>query len=186
MNLECTFAQIITNRTTSKPKQSSHIQEWLGTPDVPHYLSIRIGNYLEALFNTLLAELSILSELPLKGKQRIITYNNEDHQVDIVARIGSAIYHRELKANTNLDRGKKRDVLRREQSIAKALADRYPGCVIDSCVFCPFFDTSREVSGLGKVEGLADFIDTFGLNISIEEFISLGKSEQIHKLLLLK
>jgi len=186
LNLETTFAQILTNRTISKPRQSSLIQQWLGTPDVPQYLSIRIGNYLEELFNTILGELSILSELPLKGKQRIITYNNEDHQVDIVARIGPVIYHRELKANTDLDRGKKRDVLRREQSIAKALADRYPGCVIDSCVFCPFFDTSRQVSGLGRVEGLADFIDTFSLKISVEQFKALGKAEQIHTLLLLK
>lgn len=106
MNLETTFAQILTNKTISKPKQSSHIQEWLGTPNVPQYLSIRIGNYLEELFNIILGELSILSELPLKGKQRIITYDNEDHQVDIVARIGSVIYHRELKTNTDLDRGK--------------------------------------------------------------------------------
>ena len=186
MNLECTFAQILANKTISKPKQSSHIQQWLGTSNVPQYLSIRIGNYLEELFNTLLQDISILSELTLKGKQRILRYDNQDHQVDILARIGTRIYHRELKTNTDLDRGKKRDVRRRENYIYLALNETYPEYSIDSCVFCPFFTSSREVSGLGKVEGLADFIDTFGLNISIEEFISLGKSEQIHKLLLLK
>ena len=186
MNLETTFAQILTAKPVSKPKQSSLIKEWLGTADVPQYLSIRIGNYLEELFNTVLGNLSILSELSLKGKQRIITFNGEDHQVDILACIDNVIYHRELKANTDLDRGKKRDVLRREQSIFAALTQKYPDCIIDSCVFCPFYDTSRQISGLGKVEGLADFINTFNLDISVEQFKAVGKSEQIHKLLLLK
>ena len=186
MNLETTFAQILTDKTISKPRQSSLIKQWLGTPDVPQYLSVRLGNYLEELFNAILGDLSILSELPSKGKQRIITFAGETHQVDILARIDNVIYHRELKANTDLDRGKKRDVLRREQSIFAALTEKYPQCVIDSCVFCPFFDTSRQVSGLGRVEGLADFINTFNLDISVDQFKALGKSEQIHTLLLLK
>ena len=186
MNLESTFAQILRNQSLAKPKQSSLIQQWLGTTNVPQYLSIRIGNYLELLFNFIIGDINILPELPLKGKQRILSHNNEDHQVDILARIGSVIYHRELKTNTDLDRGKKRDVRKREHSIYKALVERYPGHTIDSCVFCPFFTSSRQISGLGKVEGLADFIDTFALNISVKEFESLGKSEQIHTLLLLK
>jgi len=185
LNLENTFAQILSDRPITTPKPSSLIKDWLGA-DLPQSLSIKIGNYLEELFNTILGDLSILSELSLKRKQRIITYKNEDHQVDILARVGQVIYHRELKTNITLDRGKKRDVLSREVSISKALLEKYPGCTIDSCVFCPFFTNSQTVAGLGKVEGLADFIDTFKLNITVDEFNAVGKSEQIHKLLLLK
>lgn len=186
MNLETTFAQIIESKPYKKAKSSSLIQPWLGVTELSQSLSIKIGNYLEELFNCLLGDLNIISQLPQKGKQYICTYEGEDHQVDLLARVNNVIYHRELKCNTDLDRGKKRDVRRREESIFNALHELYPKWTISSCVFCPFLDTSQEISGLGRVEGLADFIDTFSLNFTVEDFKALGKSEQIHKLLLLK
>ena len=186
MKLEEIFAQILINKPIRKPKKSSLIKEWLGTKDVPHYLSIRLGNYLELLFNTILGPSNILNDLSIVRKQSVLRYNSEEHQVDILARINNTIYHRELKTNTDLDRGKKRDTRRREKAIYAALVEKYPDCQIDSCVFCPFIDTSRQISGLGKVEGLADFITTFNLDITIEEFKALGKLEKIHNLLLLK
>ena len=186
MQLTDVFADILTSAPITKGRQSSHIQQWLGTTAVPQSLSIKIGTYLERLFNQLLGDYSILNELPLVRQNHVIYYDDEEHQVDILARIGDTIYHREMKANTDLDRGKKRDTLRREQAIVNALKDRYPGTVINSCVFCPFFTTSREVSGLGTVEGLAEFIYTFNLDITVQDFKDVGKSEQIHKLLLLK
>ena len=37
------------------------------------------------------------------------------HQVDLLLRKDGVIYHREIKRNLDLDRGKKRDVLLREK-----------------------------------------------------------------------
>ena len=90
---------------------------------------------------------------------------------------------RELKCNLDLDRGKKRDVRTREHIILTGLRKKFDE-PIDACVFCPFLQTSREVSGLGIVEGLHRFITRFNLDITIEEFKSLGRDEQILRELL--
>ena len=42
------------------------------------------------------------------------SYKEEFHQVDLLLAKDEVIYHREIKCNLDLDRGKKRDVLYRE------------------------------------------------------------------------
>ena len=64
--------------------------------------------------------------------------------------------------------------------ILEALKTKYDDVLIDSCVFSPFEDTSRDVSGLGRVEGLIEFIDNFDVDLTVEEFKQLG-DEQIHR-----
>ena len=178
------LAHIIYQRrkTESKPRLSSPIKQWLGR-DIPQSLSIRIGNYIEDFFIELTCGYGILNELVLKNGQRLINWDNSWHQVDLLLAKDEVIYHREIKCNLDLDRGKKRDVLHREDCITKALVEKYEA-PIDSCVFCPFIDTSREVSGLGRVEGLAEFIDNFDVDLTVEEFKELGRNELIHEALL--
>ena len=176
--------QIIRNRrkTEKPPRLSSPIKQWLGR-DIPQSLSIRIGNYIEDFFVQLTGWYGILHELQKQGGQYVIAFNEEFHQVDLLLAKDEVIYHREIKCNLDLDRGKKRDVLYREDCIVEALIAKYEA-PIDSAVFCPFLDTSREVSGLGKVEGLTEFIDNFDVNLTVEEFKELGRDEQIHRALL--
>ena len=183
-NVSLLTAVINHKRKSEKPaKKSSLIKQWLGI-DISQSLSIRIGNYLEEFFVQLVDDISILSDLELRDGQRVIQRDGEYHQVDLLVRINDTIYHREIKCNLDLDRGKKRDVIYREECIVAALQSKYSGCDIDSAVFCPFLNTPREVSGLGKVEGLAEFIDTFNVDLTVDEFKELGRNEQIHRTLL--
>lgn len=170
-------------KSEKPPKNSSLIKRWLGF-DVSQSLCVRIGNYLEEFFVQLVDDISILPDLELLDGQRVISNDGEYHQVDLLMRLDATIYHRELKSNPGLDRGKKRDVIYREECIVSALKLKYPGCEIDSAVFCPFYDTSQEISGLGKVEGLTEFINTFGIDLTVDEFKELGRDEQIHRALL--
>jgi hypothetical protein len=181
--LEDLFIDVIHSRkTATKPRQSSLIQQWLGT-HIPQSASIRIGYYIEDLFVKLLGEKSILNELTKKGKTYNIIVDGTTHQVDLLARVNGEIFHREIKCNIDLDNGKSRDVLFREECIVNGLFAKYRS-VINSAVFCPFLESSQYISRLGNVEGLNDFIKTFQLDISLEDFISLGRSEQIHTALL--
>ena len=185
-NVSLLTAVINHKRKSEKPaKKSSLIKQWLGI-DISQSLSIRIGNYLEEFFVQLVDDISILPDLQLRDGQRVIERDGEYHQVDLLVRIDDTIYHREIKCNLDLDRGKKRDVIYREECIVAALQEKYldSDIDIDSGVFCPFLDTSREVSGLGKVEGLAEFIDTFNVDLTVDEFKELGRNEQIHRTLL--
>ena len=167
----------------TKPKLSSLIKQWLGR-DIPQSLCIRVGTYIEKLFVELSCLHSILIELEVYSGDRGVWHDNEFHQIDFLVLKDDVIYHREIKSNLDLDRGKKRDVLYREGVITEALKTKYPGKLINSCVFCPFIDTSRKVSGLNRVEGLTEFIDTFDVDITVEEFKKLGRNEQIHSALL--
>ena len=183
MLLENLFIDVIQSRkTAAKPRKSSLIQQWLGF-QIPQSTSIRIGYYIEDLFVKLLGENSILNELTKKGKTYNIIVDGNTHQVDLLARINGQIFHREIKCNIDLDNGKSRDVLFREECIVKGLFDKY-NSVINSAVFCPFLESSQHISRLGNVEGLNDFINTFQLDISIEDFKSLGRSELVHAILL--
>ena len=53
-----------------------------------------------------------------KGRNYMITHNGTDHQIDMLAIPSEWVQwkrylHRELKTNTDLDNGKKRDTLKR-------------------------------------------------------------------------
>jgi len=184
LNLNILLTSVIEEcrKSEGKPKLSSRIKQWLGR-DIPQSLSIRIGNYIEAFFAELTKTYSILNELEVRNGQRGIVYDNQFHQVDLLLRINNVIYHREIKCNLDLDRGKKRDVIYRETCIVSALEQKYQ-LPVDSCVFSPFIITSQDVSGLGKVEGLAEFIDNFNIEMTVDEFKQLGRNEQIHRALL--
>ena len=145
-------------------------------------MCIRIGNYLESFFNAIIPS-NALELLDTYNSTYGIWVDDEFHQIDHFIRTDNGLYMRELKCNLDLDRGKKRDVRTREQTIVTALRIKFDEPV-NACVFCPFLLNSRKISGLGTVEGLVEFIDNFGLSLTTDEFISLGRDEQILRELL--
>ena len=93
--------------------------------------------------------------------------------------------HREIKTNTQLDAGKKRDTSNREKAITSWMDDK--GWIYDSGIFCPFFyNKGKNVSGLGWVDGLEWYIETFKPTWSIKDFIAMGRHPLIHKAIGLK
>ena len=103
-------------------------------------------------------------------------------KIDFIKITPSCIFHREIKCNLDLDRGKKRDTLNREVQIVKALQARFMRPV-NSCIFSPFLDKSRKISGLGIVEGLPEFLALFDATMTVEEFKALGRSPQVYNAL---
>lgn len=177
------FISIVDAQPKTKPRTSSLIKPWLGI-DISQSLSIRMGNILEDFFNELIGDKSLITDLELVGKKRMLTDSQgNQHQIDILGQNNGVVYHYELKSNTDLDRGKKRDTSNRDDVIVQTLQQKYLQ-PIRSSIFCPFYETSREVGGLGRVVGLAEFIETFELDFSTEEFKALGRNEQIHRALL--
>ena len=118
MNITDIFVSILKEEMNSKtPKKSSLIQEWLGTKSVPQSVSIRVGNYLETFFTQMMGDYNCLDKLNLVGRNYIITVDNEDHQVDILGNVDGVLVTREMKCNLDLDRGKTRDTLHREEQM---------------------------------------------------------------------
>ena len=183
MNNEELFVSIIDKcrKSETKPKLSSKIKQWLGK-DIPQSLCIRIGNYLEPLFHQVTGTEDDLKQLDEFDNYRGIWYDNEFHQIDFIKITPSCIFHREIKCNLDLDRGKKRDTLNREVQIVKALQAKFMRPV-NSCIFCPFLDKSRKISGLGIVEGLPEFLALFDATMTVEEFNALGRSSQVYEAL---
>jgi len=185
MNITETFTQIILEKNTYKTsKKSSLIQDWLGTANVPQSVSIRVGNYLETFFCRVILDKNKLDILTLKGHNNVINVDGEDHQVDLLAQIeDKVLITREIKCNLDLDRGKTRDTLRREEQIERGLQEQFD-CDVDGGIFCPFFyGTVKKDGKFGIVFGLQWFIDTFEVDFTIEDFQEMGKSKEIHKLL---
>ena len=185
MNITDIFVSILKEEMNSKtPKKSSLIQEWLGTKSVPQSVSIRVGNYLETFFTQMMGDYNCLDKLNLVGRNYIITVDNEDHQVDILGNVDGVLVTREMKCNLDLDRGKTRDTLHREEQIERGLEEQF-GVNVDGGVFCPFFYGDIKKDGkFGMVFGLQWFIDTFKCDFTVEDFIRMGKSEEVHSLLL--
>lgn len=168
------LCSIIAKSNQGKARKSSLLKEWLGR-DISQSQSIRFGNYLEQFFNALIPD-SLIGDDEYR-----VTYNGEQHQVDILAIIDGVVYTREMKLNVDMDRGKKRDVLSREHAITKALEEQF-GLPVNNKVMCPFFINNTKVSGLGEVEGLTEFLKTFKIDITVEEFINMGKCNELHRL----
>ena len=100
-----------------------------------------------------------------KGRDYMITHKGKNHQIDMLAIPSDwekfkRYLHREMKTNTDIDAGKKRDVMFREEQIRQWMEEK--GWVYDSGIFCPFFyDKGKNVSGLGWVDGLEWYTDIF-------------------------
>jgi len=184
MTIESLFVNVVTDcrKNESKPRLSSKIKQWLGV-DIPQSLCIRIGNYIEKFFHKVTNTEQDLQQLEYNEGCYGIWFNNEFHQIDFIKITPTCIYHREIKTNIDLDRGKKRDTLSREVAIVKALAEKFNRSV-NSSIFCPFLINSQPVSGLGNVEGLTEFIDLFADQLTVNEFLQLGQSIQVHNALL--
>ena len=185
MNITEIFTQILQEEMNSKTaKKSSLIQDWLGTTNVSQSVSIRVGNYLETFFCRAMGEKNKLNMLPLKGRNNIITVDGEDHQVDLLGQVeDDVLITREMKCNLDLDRGKTRDTLRREEQIERGLEEQFDVSV-DGGIFCPFYYGSiRKDSKFGMIFGLQWFIDTFECDFTIEDFQRMGKDALVHKML---
>jgi hypothetical protein len=172
------FIDIINATTQSKARKSSRIKEWLGVDSVSQSVLIKLGNQLENYFNALIGSNSLKSKLPKKGKNTGVYWNDEFHQVDLIACVDGVIKVRELKTNPDLDRGKRRDTVNKEQCISQGLSTLFNE-PIHSRIVCPFIE-SKYISGLGEVEGLGDFISEFNLPITVEEFTLMGNDPDVH------
>jgi len=186
MGLIENFITSVATYDVNKPaKQSSKIAPWLGIDRTPPGMSQRIGNYLEDFFAL---DMGNQNKLPLtdykKKRDYMITQDGEDHQVDMLSLPSKWIeykkyVHRELKTNTQLDRGKKRDTRNREKAITEWMNDK--GWEYDSGVFCPFFyNKGKKVAGLGWVDGIDWYIETFQPTWTKEDFIDMGRNPLVH------
>jgi len=186
MSLIENFVTAVSSYDVHKPaKQSSLIAPWLGIDRTRPGMSQRIGNYLEDFFAL---DMGTQNKLPLTdyktGRNYMITCNDEDHQVDMLALPSKWVQykkyvHRELKTNTDLDRGKKRDTCSREKAITSWMDDK--GWEYDSGIFCPFFyNKGKKVAGLGWVDGIDWYIETFQPTWSKGDFIDMGRNPLVH------
>ena len=184
MNITETFVSILEQEMNGKPpKKTSLIREWLGTDEVPQSVSIRMGNYLEIFFTTIMGVYNSLGMLNLNGRQYTITVDNEVHQVDLLSLVNGVLVTRELKCNLDLDRGKTRDTLRREEEIERGLKEQFK-LKVDGGIFCPFFYGKVKKDGkFGSVYGLQWFIETFECDFTVEDFIQMGRSKEVHSTL---
>ena len=185
------FIEAVSSYDVDKPsRKSSLIAPWLGVERTPSGMSQRIGNYLEDFFAL---DMGTQNKLPLtdykRGKNYMITYDGSNHQVDMLAKPSvcepGKYIHREIKTNTDLDAGKKRDTSNREKAITSWMDDK--GWTYDSGIFCPFFyNKGKNVSGLGWVDGLEWYIEIFKPTWNIKDFIAMGRNPLIHKAIGLK
>lgn len=168
---------------TKKPKESSLIKEWL-CKDVSQSTCIRIGNYFESFFAEMMGKFNWLPLLTPSGKTYTITVDGEIHQVDLMGCVEEGIIiTREVKCNLDLDRGKTRDTVRKEEQIQRGIKDQF-GLNVDGGVFCPFFyGYSKKHSKFGEVYGLQWFIDTFNCSFTVEDFKQMGKNKEVQELL---
>jgi len=177
MDITSRFVSIITAKH-SIPKQSSLIHDWLGFK-CTHATSIKLGNYIETFLNQSV-QCNVKCLLP-DGEH--IVAANQTHQIDhLMIDNDEQLWHLELKCNLTLDRGKKRDVVNREQVITDALSTQ-TGSNVKSCVFCPFIDDSKTTKGLGYIMGMKEFITKFNPDFTLKEFKLLGQNPAIHSVL---
>jgi len=191
-NLEDTLCNIVIEQQKKTVRKSSKIKEWLGR-EVSQSTVIKLGTLLEDLFNSYLiySGKSMLHTLnDCKGKRCVQDEDGNNHQVDIYAQIDDKTYATfEMKCNLDLDRGKKRDVIRREETIFNALSKQLDDDVdIISGIFNPFHyeEEPKELFWEGTsiyLYGLPWIIDNLDLPFSMEDFIELGKSEQLKECL---
>jgi hypothetical protein len=181
-------AVLETYDTKKEARQSSLIAPWLGIERTPTGFSQRFGNYIEDLFALDMGDQNKLSLTDFKkGRNFMIKHNGSEHQIDMLAIPSNweewkKYLHREIKTNTDLDRGKKRDTLMREEAIKEWMESK--GWEYDSGIFCPFFyDKGKFVSGLGWVDGLQWYIDIFKPNWTVQDFIDLGRDPEVHRAL---
>ena len=183
-SLKENFITVLESYNTKKEaRQSSLIAPWLGIKRTPAGMSQRVGNYLEDLFALDMGKQNklLLTEFK-KGRNFMITHEGSNHQIDMFAMPSDweKYLHREMKTNTDLDNGKKRDTLAREDAICAWIESQ--GWEYDSGIFCPFFyDKGKNVSGLGWVDGLQWYIDTFKPSWTVQDFKDLGRDPDIHR-----
>jgi hypothetical protein len=186
------FTVLETYDTKKEARQSSLIAPWLGIKRTPAGFSQRVGNYLEDLLALDMGEQNKLLMTDFKkGRNFMITHNGANHQIDMLAipsnlesdlEVVKKIIHREIKGSTDVDAGKKRDILFRESEIKAWMESK--GWEYDSGIFCPFFyDKGKNVSGLGWVDGLEWYIETFKPSWTVQDFKDLGRDPEVHRAL---
>lgn len=167
--------EIIEQSSKKKQKKSSLLHDWLGK-QCSHSLSIRLGLIIEKFINSQLGDKNILSSID-GGK---FVFNDEEHQIDhLIQTEQGYIFTLETKLNTDLDRGKKRDIRQREERIEQGLTKEF-GCEINSRIFNPLSDKSFDCPGLGYVMGMEEFILKFQPSFTLSEFKALGKNPEVH------
>tara|TARA_R100000278_G_C5442378_1_gene154170 strand:- start:162 stop:725 length:564 start_codon:yes stop_codon:yes gene_type:complete len=185
MDITSLFIEVVQEDMNSKSaKKSSLIKEWLTKDAVPQSILIRCGNWMETFLVKCLGDKNKLDLLKKKGRNMIITVDGEDHQIDLLGQMEDGVLiTREIKCNLDLDRGKTRDTLRREEQIERGLEEQFDVSV-DGGIFCPFYyGTIKKDGKFGMIFGMQWFIDTFELDFTVEDFQKIGKSEKLHKLL---
>ena len=126
MDLTSLFIEVVQEDMSKPVKKSSLIKEWLTKDTVPQYISIRVGNWMETFLVKVLGDKNKLDLLRKKGRNMIITVDGEDHQIDLLGQMEEGVLiTREIKCNLDLDRGKTRDTLRREEQIERGLEEQF-------------------------------------------------------------
>lgn len=171
--------------TKKEARQSSLIAPWLTIDRTPAGLSQRIGYIVEDFCALDMGDQNklILTDYT-RGRNFMIRHEGSNHQLDLLSiPTGWDKYvHREIKSNTDLDAGKKRDTLKREESICAWMESK--GWAYDSGIFCPFFfNKGKHVSGLGWVDGLEWYVETFKPDWTVQDFINLGADPDFHRAL---
>jgi hypothetical protein len=179
------FTVLETYDTKKKARKSSLIAPWLGIERTPPGLSQRVGNYIENLLALDMGEQNKLHMTDFKkGRDFMITHNGSNHQIDMLAMPSDWVkwkryLHREIKTNTDLDRGKKQNTLDREEVIKQWMESK--GWEYDSGIFCPFFyGKGKKVGKLNWVDGLEWYIETFKPSWTVQDFKDLGRDPDVH------
>lgn len=182
------FKVLETYDIKKEARKSSLIAPWLGIERTPAGLSQRVGNYLEDLFALDMGEQNKLMMTDYKkNKNFMINHNGSEHQIDMLAipsdwEEWKRYVHREIKTNTDLDRGKKQNTVDREKCIKEWMQSK--GWEYDSGIFCPFFyNKGKKVNKLGWVDGLEWYIELFKPNWTVQDFKDLGRDPEVHRAL---
>lgn len=139
-NLKENFLTVIETCDTKKPpRKSSLIAPWLGIERTPRGLSQRVGNYIEDLFVLDVGEQNKLHMTDfIQQRKFMITQNGSNFQIDFLAMPSAWVQwkryvYREIKTNTDLDRGKKDDINVRQKAITQWMQSK--GWEYDTGIF---------------------------------------------------
>ena len=178
------YFSILSTSLDNEKRSSSLIDSFYDIPpNNSQSLRIKTGNIIEKFFNQVIEEsiivTQLLKELDFKKNNHYIG----EHQVDLLFLLDNVIYHREMKTNLDLDSGKKRDILNRQEEIAILLSNKYPNYTINSGILNPLEPSDYKEGKLGTINGISWICDIIQAPFTPEEFLLLARHSKIQTIL---